>query len=115
MTENYITINLEEGMPYVDQAIKKLTYHIKTNKKSGVKAIKIIHGFGSSGTGGRIRVESRAYLARLKGRREITDFIPGEQLSIFDQATRKALDLCPEMRQDRDLDRHNNGVTVIIL
>ena len=77
--------------------------------------LNLIHGYGSSGTGGRIRVEVRKYLGRLAARGEVKGFIPGEEFSIFQEETRRALLLCGELRRDRDLDRHNNGVTVVIL
>ena len=48
-------------------------------------------------------------------RGEIRGFIPGESFSIFDETTRQAFALCGELRQDRDLDRYNNGVTFILL
>ena len=111
----YVTVNIEQGMPYADQAIKRLTFHIHLNKRQNGKAIKVIHGFGSSGTGGVIRVRTRSYLEALRKKGEISDFICGEKFSIFDAATRKAMDKCPDLREDRDLDRHNNGVTIIIL
>ena len=77
--------------------------------------MKIIHGYGSTGAGGRIRVEARSYLERLKKRGEIVGFIPGERFSIFDAETLAAFRLCGDLRRDRDLERHNNGVTFIIL
>lgn len=108
-------INLEAGMPYADAAIRRLTYELAHSRNAGVAVLKIIHGYGSSGKGGRIRTEARAYLQRLKNRREVKDVIPGEQFSIFDAATRSAFLLCGELRRDSDLERHNNGVTFIIL
>lgn len=108
-------VNLERGMPRADQAIKQLTFEIHHSRALGYTALKIIHGYGSSGTGGRIRVEARGYLARLKGRREIKNFIPGENFSIFDEDTRRAFQVCDDLRRDRDLERHNNGVTIILL
>ena len=110
----YKTVNIEEGRPTSDLAIRRLTYEIKNSKRLGYKAIKVIHGYGSSGAGGKIRIEARNYLLRLHTRREIQAFIPGEYFSIFDSDTRTALDICPEIRSDSDLERHNNGITVII-
>lgn len=109
------TVNLEEGMPYADQAIRRLTYEINAAKRLGVSGFKIIHGYGSSGVGGKLRRELRAYLARQKAAGKVRMVIEGERLSIFDEETRNAFSLCPELRGDRDLERHNNGVTVIIL
>ena len=108
-------VNLELGMPLVDAAIKRLTYEINHSRITGAAVLKIIHGYGSSGTGGRIRVEARQYLTRLKAKGEIADFIPGEDFSIFNAATLAAFRRCGALRKDRDLERHNNGVTFILL
>lgn len=77
--------------------------------------MKLIHGYGSSGKGGKIRLELRAYLERQKQRGKIRDYIPGERFSIFDEATRRAFAHCDELRRDRDLEASNNGMTVVIL
>ena len=108
-------VNLELGRPFVDQAIKQLTMELHRSRSMGCTVLKIIHGYGSSGTGGRIRTESRKYLIRLKQGKEIRDFIPGEAFSIFEEATRQAFVCCEALRQDPDLDRSNNGVTFILL
>lgn len=112
---SYREINLELGRPSTDTAIKRLTFEIHNSKSLGCSVLKIIHGYGSSGKGGTIRVEARSYLSRLKSKSNIKGFIEGERFSIFDEETRKAFSLCPELRKDSDLERHNNGVTFIIL
>jgi len=111
----YKTVNLEAGMPFADAAIRRLTWELHAAKRMGFSAFKLIHGYGSSGTGGKLRTESRRYLARMKASGQIKDYIPGEQLSIFDEQTRAAFLKCPELRRDSDLERHNNGVTVVVL
>ncbi len=108
-------VNLEAGMPYADQAIRRLTFEIQQSRRMGCAVLKIIHGYGSTEKGGKIRTESRRYLTRLKGQGEITDFLPGEKFSIFEDATRRAFVRCDELRRDADLDRYNNGVTFIVL
>ncbi len=108
-------VNLEHGKPFVDAALKHLTAELKYCASAKIPVLKIIHGYGSSGTGGRIRIESRRYLARAKERRDIKTYITGEKFSIFDEDTRTALSLCSDLRRDRDLERHNNGVTFIVL
>lgn len=102
-------------MPRADEALKRLAFELKRTRSLGFTALKLIHGYGSSGTGGRIRVETRAYLERLKGKGEIADFIPGERFTIFDGATLAAFRRCDDLRRDRDLERHNNGVTFVLL
>ena len=108
-------VNLELGMPFADQAIKRLTFEIHHSRAMACTVLKIIHGYGSSGKGGKIRTESRKYLTRLKRQGEIRDFVKGEQFSIFEEATRQAFARCEELRRDHDLDRYNNGVTFILL
>ena len=44
-------------MPYTDQAIQRLTLEIRQSRKMGCTVLKIIHGYGSSGKGGKIRTE----------------------------------------------------------
>ena len=115
MNDGYREINLEIGMPYVDQAIKRLTFEIYNSKKMKMRVLKIIHGYGSSGKGGKIRTRAREYLKQLQIKGEITGFVIGEEFSIFNEKTRKMFLNCSELRQDRDLDRFNSGVTFIIL
>ena len=108
-------VNLEAGMPFVDQALKRLTFELEQSRRQKFTALKLIHGYGSSGKGGKIRTAARKYLGGLKERGTITDFIPGEKFSIFEETTRRAFLRCEALRNDRDLDRYNNGVTFIIL
>ena len=102
-------------MPLVDEAIRHLKLEIQYSRRSGVTVLKIIHGYGSSGAGGKIRVGARRFLDGLSNRKEIRCYIPGEQFSIFDENTRQAFLVCGDLRKERDLDRHNNGVTFIVL
>ena len=108
-------VNLESGMPYADQAVKRLTFELHQSRRQGFAVVKIIHGYGSSGTGGKIRTAARKYLAGLKDRGELKDVIHGEKFSIFEESTRQAFLVCEALRRDRDLDRYNNGVTFIVL
>lgn len=108
-------VNLKYDMPTADLAVRRATYAIENGRALGASAVKLIHGYGSTGRGGKIRVEVRAYLERQKQRGRIRDFIPGERFSIFDEATRRAFGVCDGLRRDSDLDAANNGVTFVIL
>jgi hypothetical protein len=59
-------INIEFGMPTVDVAMPLLNERLRSLKKSGVKAVKIIHGYGSTGKGGRLRKATLLLLDELK-------------------------------------------------
>jgi hypothetical protein len=108
-------VNIKYDLPTSSEAIKRVTYNIRNGKSLGCGAIKIIHGYGSTGHGGKIRTETRRYLEDQKRRGYIRDYITGENFSIFDEATRKAFDSCDELRRDHDLERHNNGITIVVL
>ncbi len=90
----YKVVNIEEGMPLVDQAIRRVTYELGAAGRNGLKALKLIHGYGSSGTGGRIRVEVRKYLSRQKALGKIKAFVPGEQWEIFNPEAIRILNGC---------------------
>ena len=107
-------VDIKYDMPTVDDAIRRVTYNIRNAKARGVTAVKFIHGYGSSGKGGAIRTETRKYLERQKTQGRIKDYITGEAFSIFDEATRKGFQVCDELRRDSDLERHNNGITIVI-
>jgi hypothetical protein len=110
-----LEVNVKYDLPTADDAIRRITYYIRNGKGLGASAVKIIHGYGSTGKGGRIRLEARQYLQRQKDKGLIRDFVAGEKFSIFDDATRRAFAQCDELRRDPDLDRSNNGVTIVVL
>jgi hypothetical protein len=109
------TINLEEGMPLVHEAIKILEDAIKQARKNKIKALKLIHGYGSSGVGGRIRRGVLKNLEEKKQSGQIQDYIKGEQWSIFNAQARSIMDDCPALSKDGDLDKFNIGITIVIL
>ncbi|MCL2045032.1 MAG: hypothetical protein FWG88_01425 [Oscillospiraceae bacterium] len=108
-------VDIKSDKPTVDDAIRRMTYNIKNGKALGADVVKFIHGYGASGKGGAIRVEARKYLDRQVASRQISYYIKGEDFSIFDDNTRKAFTVCDELRRDSDLERHNNGITIVVL
>jgi len=108
-------VNIKSDLPTVDDAIRRVTYNIKNAGAFGVTAIKFIHGYGSTGKGGAIRTETRKYLDRQIRNKKIKSYITGEDFSIFDESTRKAFLACDDLRRDSDIERHNNGITIVIL
>lgn len=108
-------VNIKLDMPTASDAVKRVTYNIRNGASWGCTALKFIHGYGSSGRGGRIRTEVHRYLEGEKRMGRIRDYIPGDGFSIFDEATRRAFLRCDDLRRDSDLERHNNGVTIVIL
>ena len=109
------TADIKSDRPTADQAPRRVDMALTMARMSGAVAIKLIHGYGSTGQGGAIRTVARRYLGGLKSKGKIKAFLPGEDFSIFNADTRAALQACPALRQDKDLDRQNNGITIIML
>ena len=108
-------INIEYGMPTVDVAMPLLAERLRSLKKSGVKAVKIIHGYGSTGKGGRLRKATLTLLDQMKTSGAIRDFVIGEQWSKFELRTLTLIDKIPQLYKDQDLERYNRGITIVFL
>ena len=54
-------LNLELGWPTVDQALRRLDAELEAARKMNTPLMKLIHGYGSSGKGGRIRARRLHY------------------------------------------------------
>lgn len=108
------TINIEAGMPSPQQAMTTLNNRIYAERASGAKCAKIIHGYGSTGKGGTIRIVCRQKLLEYRKRGLIKDFCAGEDLEPFSEDGRRFAEKCPEVRADVDWGRENNGITVVM-
>ena len=49
-------VNLKEGMPLVHQALAQLSQELVVARDEGYSLVKLIHGYGSTGAGGEIRI-----------------------------------------------------------
>lgn len=108
-------INLETNYPDVISALKALEFFIANIRVQKGKVIKIIHGYGSSGKGGKIRTATRKLLKEYKDSGRLTLLIKGESFSIFDPSTRYLIEKFPETAKDKDLNNQNQGITYIML
>ncbi|HMM20453.1 MAG TPA: Smr/MutS family protein [Selenomonadales bacterium] len=115
MATKMIIINLEHGMPTVEQANRRLAGELIRARAQGAKVVKIIHGYGSSGVGGKLKIGVQAALSDRKKRGEIREAVPGEYWSIFDERARRVLEAHPDLNRDRDFERGNAGITIILL
>ena len=109
------TCNIEAGFPSLDEARRSVIEEIRRAKREGVRVLKVIHGYGSSGKGGTLCHGLRKSFALRKKEGVIKDYFAGEDFSIFNQTVLALLELVPELRGDRDLDATNEGVTVLWL
>ena len=109
------TFNVEAGLPTLDEARRLVIEEIKQAKRAGARVLKVIHGYGSSGTGGRLCVGLRKSFGLRKKEGVLKDFIAGEDYSIFNETVLALLEALPELRGDPDLGAINEGVTILWL
>jgi DNA-nicking Smr family endonuclease len=108
-------IDLEVGMPKVEQARLRMQQELQTARKQGYAAVKLIHGYGSSGVGGALRIELQKDLEQQVRGTAIKCFIAGENWRISDEATWELLKRYPEWKQDSDLGKGNKGISIVHL
>lgn len=108
-------LNLEAGMPLVEEAINRLNLGLQEMRISGVKLVRLIHGYGSTGRGGKICIEARRELKLMKNKRRIQGYVTGEEFGPYSDESRKLVDQFPEIVRDHDYGRCNHGITIVIL
>ena len=97
------------------EALARLERELASARQSGVSVLKIIHGYGSTGAGGDIRVAVQKRLREMTDSGEIRGCIFGENWSKTDEATWALLKRSPELRSDPHLGRGNRGITIVLL
>ncbi len=105
-------VNLERGSPTVPQAMSKMVNELATAKGGGYRSIILIHGYGSSGTGGAIKpaVINKLKEPMLSG--VVKSFVNG---SNWDQKKKEFIEECSQLREYENRIQQNPGVTVVIL
>ena len=108
-------VNLELGRPFVEDAIEKLRANVEIARHEGVCVLTVIHGYGSSGKGGKIRVESRKMLDFMMESGEIQSYILGEEFNRKDASVKIALRRFPQLSKHPSINRRNPGITIVVL
>jgi len=105
---------MEEGMPHVEQARLRMQHELQVARKQGYTAVKVIHGYGSSGIGGALRAELQPDLLMAACNGKFSACIPGESWRVSDETTWELLKNFPEWKQDSDLGKGNRGITIVV-
>ncbi|MBE7074661.1 MAG: hypothetical protein E7376_01610 [Clostridiales bacterium] len=115
MDTDLIVVNLKEDMPPVEIALCNMELEIELAKVSGIKAIKFIHGYGSSGVGGSICKAVRERLVSLKKQRIIKEYIFGEDWNLDNPKCFKLLTSLKSGYDGEDLNNANAGMTIVFV
>ena len=109
------TISLKTGMPTVSEALQRLGRELARARQEGCTVLKLIHGYGSSGAGGEIRLAAQRRLTEMASRGEIRACIFGESWAKSDEQAWALIKARPELKQDTDLGKRNLGITIVVL
>lgn len=109
------TVILKSDMPSVQEALQRLDREIALARQGRVAVLKVVHGYGSTGSGGDIRIAVQRRLHDLAEAGQIRGCIFGENWSKTDEATWRLLQAQSDLKGDADLGRRNQGITVVLL
>ena len=109
------TVNLEIGMPTADEAVSRMNLGFMDMRAAHVRVVRLIHGYGSTGRGGKIRTAVRKELELLKTRRKIRAYVIGEDFGPYSAESRSLVDQFPEIARDQDYGKCNHGITIVVL
>jgi len=99
----------------VHEALQRLEQELAWARQERHTLVKVIHGYGSTGAGGDIRLAVQKRLQELLAADQIRGCIFGENWSKTDQATWNLMKAQPELKNDPHLGRRNQGITVVVL
>ena len=102
-------------MPSVQEALQHLSRELARARQENISLLKVIHGYGSTGKGGDIRIAAQKHLLELAQGGQIRACIFGENWSKSDEQTWRLLQTQPALKIDPDLGRGNRGISVVLL
>ncbi len=108
-------ISIKSGMPTVDEARALLADAIASAESEGCRVMKLVHGYGSSGKGSALKSALRSSLRKRRKEGKIRSFIAGEDFETFSPETLEALHEYPELGDDSDFNKSNEGITMVLL
>ncbi len=112
MASKVVELNLEYGRPSADTAVRNMKNALTTYKGQGIKAVIIIHGYGSSGVGGSIKLAVLKALGESGMRGIVRVYCGGEQ---WLNRKKEILSACGSLAEyDRRISG-NEGITVVVL
>ena len=116
LSTDTIEINIKQGGPYVDEALNELTEQLRKSLELGIKAIILIHGYGSSGEGGRIKWAIHDALENNRYSDRVLEYFFGENVAYGTEAYQALLKRRPGLKRYlKRFKEGNAGMTVLLL
>jgi hypothetical protein len=109
------TANIKSDLPSVDEALQRLERELVVARQQNQTVLKIIHGYGSTGVGGDIRIAVQRRLREMVDAGDVRACIFGEDWSKSSEMVWRLLQSERDLKSDSDLGRGNRGITVVLL
>ncbi len=111
----FTEIFLKEGNPTPEEAFKCLRSELVRMRQRGIKIVRVIHGYGSSGRGGEIKRQMAFELELLLNDGRIESFISGEKFNCLNTDAVDLVNRFIELKKDPDYRFENPGITIVVL
>ena len=108
--KNITVLNLEEKMPSVGEVMHDMKRILPKYKAGGSRCLVLIHGYGSSGKGGTIRITLRPWLESQVKNGKIRCVVYGENFNMFSGDARRLFQTYQDLREYYG--DNNPGITV---
>ena len=116
LSSDTIELNIKQDGPYVDEALERLTEYLRKSLEVGIKAIVLIHGYGSSGEGGRIKWAIQDALENNRYSDRVDEYYFGVDVAYGSEAYHALLKRRPGLKRYlKRLKEGNMGITVLLL
>lgn len=111
-----VVLNVKRDNPSAEEALDQLTKALRRSSELGIKAIILIHGYGSSGTGGKIKWVIHDALDNNLFSDRVDEYFFGEQVSYGSPSYRDLLKRRPSLKSHlQHFKEGNAGMTVLLL
>jgi hypothetical protein len=116
LSSDTIELNIKQDGPYVDEALERLTEYLRKCLEIGIKAIVLIHGYGSSGEGGRIKWAIHDALKNNRYADRVDEYYFGEDVAYGSEAYHSLHKRRPGLKRYlKRFKEGNAGMTVLLL
>jgi hypothetical protein len=116
LSSDTVEINIKEGNPYVEEALDQLTEQLRKCLELDIKAIVLIHGYGSSGEGGRIKWAIHDALENNRYSDRVDEYFFGENVAYGSESYHALLKRRPGLKRYlKRFKEGNAGMTVLLL
>lgn len=116
LSSDTIELNIKQDGPYVDEALERLTEYLRKSLEVGIKAIVLIHGYGSSGEGGRIKWAIHDALDNNRYSDRVDEYYFGEDVAYGSEAYHALHKRRPGLKRYlKRFKEGNAGMTVLLL